>query len=98
MRAKVPPLKTKRVSVVVAINQGVKFANILPKHTSLNHHLQNAYSTRPQNLNCASMNVVYLLTWKTCHKQYTGSTKEFWSRFNNYRCSHKNFLKNKKVK
>ena len=43
VRAKVPPLKTERVSVVHAINQGVKFANILPKHTSLNHHWQSAY-------------------------------------------------------
>ena len=43
VRAKVPPLKTERDSVVLAINQGVKFANILPKHTNLNHHLRSAY-------------------------------------------------------
>ena len=35
---------------------------------------------------------------KTCHKQYTGSTEKFQSRFNTYRCSHRNFLRNKKVK
>ena len=43
VRAKVPPLKTERDSVVLAINQGVKFANILPKHTNFNHHLRSAY-------------------------------------------------------
>ena len=56
------------------------------------------YSIRPQNLNCASINAVCLFTCKTCHKQYTGSTEEFRSRFNNYRCSHRNFLRNKEVK
>ena len=39
-----------------------------------------------------------LFTCKTCHKQYTGSTEECRSRFNNYRCSHRNILRNKKVK
>ena len=43
VRAKVPPLKTERDSVVLAINQGVKFANILPKHTNFNHHQRSAY-------------------------------------------------------
>ena len=32
-----------KVSVVLAINQGVKLTNILPKHTRLNHHLRSAY-------------------------------------------------------
>ena len=40
-RAKVPP--PRRVSVVLATNQGVKFANMLPKHTNLNRHLRSAY-------------------------------------------------------
>ena len=31
-------------------------------------------------------------------KQYAGSSEEFWSRFNNYRCSHSKFLRKKKVK
>ena len=49
-------------------------------------------------MNCAFKNVVYFFTCKTCYKQYIGSTEEFRSRFNNSRCSHRNFLKNKKVK
>ena len=85
--------------MVLAINQGVTFANILPKHTNLNHHPRRAYIPLDRkNLNCASKNVVYLFTCKTCYKQYTGSTEEFQSRFNNYRYSHRNFLRNKKVK
>ena len=39
VRAKVPPLKTIRVSVVRAIKQDVKFVNILTKHICLNQHL-----------------------------------------------------------
>ena len=49
-------------------------------------------------MNCTSKNVVYLFTSKTCHKQCTRSTEEFRSRFNNYRCSYRNFLRNKRVK
>ena len=42
--------------------------------------------------------MVYLFTCKTRSKQYTGSAEDFPSRFNNYRCAHRNFLKRKKVK
>ena len=41
---------------------------------------------------------MYLFTCITCSKQYTGSTEDFWSRFNNYRCPDINILKGKKVK
>ena len=41
--------------------------------------------------NCRSKNVVYLISCKTCHKQYTGSSEEFRERFNNYRCAHRTF-------
>ena len=59
---------------------------------------QRTYFKRPENLRCSAENVVYLSTCKTCSKQYTGSTENFWPRFNNYRCAHRNFLKRKKVK
>ena len=49
-------------------------------------------------MNWASKNVVYLFSCKTCHKQYRGSAEEFSSRFNNCRCLHRNFLRNKKGK
>ena len=35
--------------------------------------------------NCDSENVVYLVTCKTCQKQYVGSTVKFRNRFNNYK-------------
>ena len=57
-----------------------------------------AYDIMPENLNCRSENVVYLTSWKTCHKQYTGSSEEFRARFNNYRYAHCNYCKNMKVK
>ena len=56
------------------------------------------YKIKPENLSCCSENVVYLITCKTCKKQYVGSSVEFRLRFNNYRCSHRNFLKGKEVK
>ena len=36
--------------------------------------------------------------YKTCHKQYIGSTDEFWAGFHNYRCTYKNYFRNKRVK
>ena len=42
------------------------------------------YSLIPQNLYCASKNVIYLLVVKKTG-QYTGSTEEFRSRFDNCR-------------
>ena len=59
---------------------------------------QRIYFIRPEILKCSSQNVVYLFTCKTRSKKYTESTEDFRPRFNNYRFSHKNFLKRKKVK
>ena len=39
-----------------------------------------------------------MISCKTSHKQYTGSSEEFRARFNNYRCAHRNYRKNRKVK
>ena len=99
MRAKVPPLKTEKGFCGPCNKPRCEIC----KHTTKTDQFESSstkriYSIRPQNLNCASKNVVYLFTCKTCHKPYTGSTEEFRSRCNNYRGSHRNFLKNKKVK
>ena len=96
VRAKVPQLKTEK-------GPCNKPRREICKHITKTHQFESSsnkriYSITPQNLNCASKNVVYLFTCRTCHKQYTGSTEEFRSRFNNYRCLHRNFLRNKKVK
>ena len=92
-------LKPRGISVVFALNQNVKFVNILPKHICLNHHLRSTYIPSDNEIWIAlSKNVVYPFTCITCHKKYAGSTEEFRSIFNNYRCAHRNFLRNKKVK
>ena len=91
VRVKVPPLKTE---------EGFSWCEIC-KHITKTHQFKStstkrAYSIRPLNLNCAFKNAVYLFTCKTYHKQYTGSTEGFRSRFINYGCSHRNFLRIKK--
>ena len=40
----------------------------------------------------------YFISCKTCHKQYAGSSEEFSARLNNYRCVHRKYCKNMKVK
>ena len=50
---------------------------------------------RPENLKSSSENVVDLFTCKTFSKHYTGGTEDFQPRFNNYKCTHRNFLKRK---
>ena len=59
---------------------------------------QRIYFIRPSDLKCSSKNVEYLFTCETCSKGDTGNTEDFRSRFNNYRCAHRNVLKRKKVK
>ena len=59
---------------------------------------QKTYFIRPPGLKCSSENAVYLFTYKTCSKLYTRSTEDFRTRFNNYRCANRNFLKRKKGK
>ena len=99
MRLKVPPLKTEEGFCGPCKKPSCEICKHIPKtHQFESSSTKRIYSIRPHNLNCASKNVVYLFTCKTCHKQYTGSTEKIWSRFNNYRCLHGNFLGNKKVK
>ena len=77
------PCESKNTSIVGAAlvkDLDVKFANIWYLLKVL-HHLQNAHEFRPENLNCRSKNVVYLISCKTCHKQYTGRSEEFKTRF-----------------
>ena len=99
VRAKVPPLKTEEGLCGPCNKPKCEIC----KHITKTHKFESSstkrkYSVRPQNLNCASKNVVYLFACKTCHKQYPGSTEEFRGRFTNYRCLHRNLLRNKKVK
>ena len=99
VRAKVLPLKTERSFCGPCNKPRCEISKRITKtHQFESSSAKRIYSIRPQNLNCSTKNVVYLFTCNTCHKQYTESTEESRSRFNNYRCSHRNFLRNKKVK
>ena len=75
MRAKVPPLKTEEDFCGSCNKPRCEIC----KHITKTHQFESKriYSIRPQNLNCASNNVVYRFTCKTYHKQYSGSTEEF---------------------
>ena len=54
------------------------------------------YNIRKGTLNCNSKYVVYLLTCKTCNKQYVGScVTKFRTRFNNYKSQFKKYLQRK---
>ena len=95
----VPPLKTKEGFCGPCNKPKCEICEHITKTNQFeSSSTKRIYSIRPQNLNCASINVVYIFICITCHKQYAGSSEEFWSRFNNYRCSHSKFLRKKKVK
>ena len=69
VRAKVPPLKTEEGFCGPCSKPRCEIC----KHITKTHQFESSstkriYSIRLQNLNCASKNVVYLLTCKTCHK------------------------------
>ena len=51
------------------------------------------FNIRPENRNGTSENIVQSISGKACQKLYAGSSDEFSSRFNNYRCAHRNFQK-----
>ena len=72
--------------------------HITKTHQSESFSRKRMYSIRPQDLNYTSKNKDCLFSCKTCHKQYTGSTEEFQSRFDNYKGAHRNFLRNEKFK
>ena len=82
MRGKIPQIKNKGWCGPKDLD--VKFSNIL-------YIIYYTYNSRPENLNYRSKNVVSLISCKTCDKKYTGSSEEFRTRFNNYRCAHCNY-------
>ena len=99
VRAKVPPLKTEEGFYGSCNKPSYEiYKNITKPHQLESSSTKRIYSIRPHSFNCASKNVIYFFTSKTCHEQCTGSTEEFQTRFNNYRYSHRNFLKHQKVK
>ena len=99
VRAKVPSLSKNEGSCGPCNKPRCKICPRISKSTTFqSFSTKRVYHIRPEYLNCTSKNVVYLISCKTCFKQYVGSTVDFRLRFNNYKCAHRNFLKGKEVK
>ena len=97
MRAKIPQTKSKSWRGPCKGPRYEICKNIVPTTNFTSSTTKRTYEIRPENLNFRSKNV-YLISYKTCHKQYTGSSEEFSGRFNNYRFAYRNYRKNMKVK
>ena len=69
VRAKISQIKNKDGAVLVKERDVI----IVPTRNFTSSTTKRTYEIRPENLNCRSKNVVYLISCKTCHKQYTGS-------------------------
>ena len=91
VRAKLYPLERRvgsrkcgksRCEVCQSVENSDTFQSSITKETfKINHHL-----------NCGSKCLTYLLTCKTCSKQYTGeTTDEFRFRWNNYKSNDRKF-------
>ena len=72
--------------------------HIVPTTNLTSFTTKRTYEIRPENLKCKSKDLVYLIFFKTFDKQFTSSSEEFRARFINYRCAHRNYRKNMKVK
>ena len=72
--------------------------HIAPTKNFISYTTNGKFEIRPENLNFRSKNVVYLISRKTFHKQYTGSSEEFRVSFNDCRCARRNYRKNMEVK
>ena len=94
LRAKIPQIKNKGWCGPYK-RPRYEICKHIPTRNFTSFTTKRTYEIRPENLNCIFKNVVYLISCKTCHRQYTGISEEFKARFNNYRCLHR---KNMKVK
>ena len=98
VRAEIPQIKNKGWFGPCKGPRYEIWKHIVPTRNFTSSTTKLTYEIRAENLDCRSKNVVYLISFKTCHKQYTGSSEEFSAMFNNYRCAHRNYFKNNKVK
>ena len=96
LKAKVPQLKLKRVYVLPAINQDVKFANILPKHISLNHCLQSLYIPSYHRIWIA-LQKTWFVFLEVKPDLNTQRNKEFCIGFNSYIYAERNFFWTRKL-
>ena len=94
VRAKVVPLKNNKACC--RSSGGTRFKickHVKSTETFRSFCAKRQYWIKSNNLNCCFSNVVYLLSYKSCSKKYTGSSENFRSRFNNYKSTHRNFIK-----
>ena len=91
VRAKVAPLeKNKGCCRSCGGTKNKICKHVVTTETFKSFSTKKEYCIEPDNLNCRSSNVVFLLSYKACSKQYTFSTESFRSRFNNYKLAHRN--------
>ena len=98
VRAEIPQIKNKFWCSPCKGLRCEIFKYIVPTKNFISFTTKVAYDIGPENLNCRSKNVVYYISCKNCHKQYTGSSEEFRAKFNNYRFMQCNYYKNINVK
>ena len=99
VRARVPQIKNKGWCRPCKGPRSEICKHIVPTRNFTSSTTKRTSEIRPENLKIRkSKNVVYLISCKSCHKQCTGSSKEFRVRSNNYRCAHRNYRKNRKGK
>ena len=99
MRAKVAPLEKNKGSCrSCGVTRCEICKHIVTTETFKSFSTQREHCIKPDNLNCRSNIVGYLFSYKTCSKQYTGTTESSQSRFNNYKSAHRNFIKGNTVK
>ena len=83
VRAKIPQIKNKGWCGPCKGPRCEICKHIVPTRNFASSATKPTYEIRPENLNCRSENVDYLIFCKTCYKKYTGSSEEFRVRLNN---------------
>ena len=98
VRSKIPQIRNKGWCGPCKRTRCEICKHIVPTRSFTSSTTKHTCEIRPENLNCRPKNVVYLISCKTCHKQYTAYSEEFRARFFDYRCAHRNYRKSMKVK
>ena len=77
VRAKVPPLRIQKGSCAPCKKSRCQVCKHVTTTSCFSTKSKTkTYNIRPENLNCSSKKVVYLIECKTCHALYVGSTEQ----------------------
>ena len=98
VRAKLPQIKSKHWCRPCKVCRCQIWKYIIPTRNFTSFSTKRTYEIRPENIYCRYKNVVYFISCKTCHKQYTESSTEFRAKFHSCKWTHRNCLKSMKVK